>query len=193
MKKTLLTLALALTATASFAQTTISASQVCQKIASVNGSNGAACAQLISRNTFDAASLNLASKAVEKGSSFAIEILKTSANRRLEVNAGITCEKILAVNSQNAIACLNVVLDTVPSMQLLRIADRLIPKGSVSAIDALKMGAGAYLFAPLAEICEAMADVNSSNTVLCIQAIANKVTMNGAEQVCRTSLSQGSA
>lgn len=193
MKKTLFTLALALTASASFAQTTISAAQVCQKIAAVNGANGTICAQLISRNTFDGASLNLASKAVEKGSAIAIEILKASANRRLEMNAGITCEKILAVNPQNAVAALNVVLDTIPAMELLRISDRLIPKGSAHAVEALKVGAGAYLYAPLADICEAMADLNPANTVLCVQAISNKVSMNGAEQVCRTSLSQGSS
>lgn len=193
MKKALFTLAFALSATAGFAQTMTSAAQVCQKIASVNGSNGAICAQLISRNTFDQATLQVASRAVEKGSSVAIEVLQAGANRRLEMAAGQTCEQILAVNAQNGVLCVKTLVDTLPSMEVLRIANALVPKGSSHAIGALQAGANAYLFAPLADICEAMAAVNPSNTVVCIQTIANKVSMNGAEQVCRTSLSQGSA
>lgn len=193
MKKSLLTLALAVSSTLAFAQSNVSPNQVCSKVASINGSNGSICAQLISRNTFDQAALNLAYKAADSGSAIAVEILKASANRRLDIAAGKTCEKVLSVNAQNGIACVNAVLDLAPSSEILRIADRLIPQGSAHAVAALNAGAAAYIYAPLAEVCEAMASVNGSNTVLCVQAIANKVSMNGAEQVCRTSLSQGSA
>ncbi len=193
MKKSLLALTLALSASGAFAQTITSAAQVCQKIASVNGSNGSACAQLIARNNFEPAVLNLAYKAVPQGSAVALEIMKTGANRRLTMEAGSVCEQILAVNSQNSIACLNATLDTLPAPELLRIASRLIPQGSANAVNALQAGSNAYFFAPLADICEAMASVNASNTVICVQTIANKVSMNGAEQVCRTALSQGSS
>lgn len=193
MKKSLLALTIALSASAAFAQTITSAAQVCQKIASVNGSNGSACAQLIARNTFDPAVLNLAYKAVPQGSAVALEIMKTGANRRLTLEAGQVCEQILAVNASNATACLNATLDTMPALELLRITSKLIPQGSANAVAALQAGANAYFFAPLADICEAMASVNASNTVICVQTIANKVSMNGAEQVCRTSLSQGSS
>lgn len=193
MKKSLLALTIALSTSAAFAQTVTTAAQVCQRIASVNGTNGAACAQLISRNTFDQAVLSLASRAVEKGSATALEIMKTGANRRLTLEAGAVCEQVLQVNTQNSIACLNATLDTMPAPELLRIASRLIPQGSAHAVGALTAGANAYFFAPLADICEAMASVNPSNTVICVQTIANKVSMNGAEQICKTSLSQGSS
>lgn len=193
MKKSLLALTIVLSTSAAFAQTVTSAAQVCQRIASVNGTNGAACAQLISRNTFDPAVLSLANRAVEKGSAVALEIMKTGANRRLTNEAGAVCEQILAVNTANATACLNATLDTIPAPELLRITSRLIPQGSANAVAALQAGTNAYFFAPLADICEAMASVNASNTVICIQTIANKVSMNGAEQICKTSLSQGSS
>lgn len=193
MKKSLLALTIALSASGVFAQVTTNAAQVCQRIAAVNGTNGAACAQLISRNTFDPAVLSLASRAVEKGSATALEIMKTGANRRLTMEAGAVCEQVLQVNTQNSIACLNATLDTLPAPELLRIASKLIPQGSANAVGALQAGANAYFFAPLADICEAMASVNASNTVICVQTIANKVSMNGSEQICKTSLSQGSA
>lgn len=193
MKKSLLALTLAISASGVFAQVTTNAAQVCQRIAAVNGTNGAACAQLISRNTFDPAVLSLASRAVEKGSAVALEIMKTGANRRLTLEAGAVCEQILAVNTSNVTPCLNATLDAIPSPELLRIASKLIPGGSANAVGALQAGTNAYFFAPLADICEAMASVNASNTVICVQTIANKVSMNGSEQICKTSLSQGSS
>ena len=193
MKKRLLTLALAVSSTVAFAQSNLSPAQVCSKVASINGSNGSICAQIISRNSLDQAALNLAYKAADSGSAIAVEILKASANRRLDIAAGKTCEKVLSVNAQNSIACVNAVLDLSPSLDLLRIAEKLIPQGSAHTVAALSAGAAAYIYAPLAEVCEAMVSVNGANTVLCVQAIANKVSMNGSEQVCRTAISQGSA
>jgi hypothetical protein len=193
MKKSIFALSIALCASGAFAQTITSATQVCQRIASVNGTNGANCAQLISRNNFEPAVLSLAYKAVPQGSATALEIMRTGANRRLTQEAGALCEQFLSVNAQNSIACLNATLDTFPAPELLRISSRLIPQGSSYAVSALQAGANAYFFSPLADICEAMASVNASNTVRCVQTIANKVSMNGAEQVCRSALTQGSS
>ncbi len=193
MKKILLTLAFVVSTTQAFSQTTLTASQVCQRVASANPSNGSVCAQLISRNYFDQALLSLANRAVDKGTAISVEILKVGANRRLESNSGAFCEQVLETNPQNAVNCLNATLDLVFSPDLLRIATKLVPQGTSTAISALSAGGESYFFAPLMNICEEMVTVNASNTVACIQLIANKVSMNGAEQVCRTSLSQGTS
>ena len=193
MKGKLMTLALALTTTGAFAQTNISANQVCQRMATVNASNASICAQLISRNSFDPAALSLAHKAIPQGSAFAISILQTSANRRLDSNAGNTCERILEVNANNSVECLKAVLDTAPSLDLLKVANKMIPHGSTHAVNVLKSNANAYFFGPLVDVCEAMVSVNAGNAVVCMQEIANKVSQQGSEQICRTSLSQGSA
>lgn len=193
MKKSLLALTIALSTSGVFAQTTMTAAQLCQNIAQVNGSNGAICAQLISRNTFDPAAISLANRVLSQGSANAIEVLKVSANRRLEFDAGQVCEQVAGVNGANTVACVNAVLDTRPAPELLRIASRVLSQGSAHTVGVLQAGANAYIFAPLADVCEGMASINGSNTILCVKAIANKVSMNGSEQVCKTALSQGSA
>jgi|GEM_PF-4005125 len=193
MKGKFITLALALTTTGAFAQTNISANQVCQRMTSVNASNASICAQLISRNNFDPAALSLANKAITHSSATAISILQTSANRRLDIEAGKTCERVLEVNSGNSIECLKAVLDTTPSFDLLRVANNLIPQGSVHTVNVLKSGVNAYFFGPLVDVCDAMVTVNAGNAVICMQEIANKVSREGSEQICRASLSQGSA
>lgn len=193
MIKCSLFLTLALFTIQGFAQTTLTAAQVCQRVANANPSNGSVCAQLISRNFFEPSLLSLANKAVEKGTSISIELLKAGANRRLESNAGLLCEGILEANPQNAVICLNTVLDLVFAPELIRVATKLIPQGSSNAINAIKAGGEAYFFAPLMDICEAMVSANPANTVACIQLIANKVSLNSSEQVCRTSLAQGTS
>lgn len=193
MKKTLLSIALALGATASFAQTVLSPNELCMNISRVNSSNGNICAQLISRNFYDPASISLANKVLAQGSANAIEVLKVTANRRMEPAAGQVCEQIAMVNSTNAVACASAVLDARPAPELLRIASRVLSQGSAHAVGVLNAGANAFIFAPLADVCEGMASINGSNTVICVQTIANKVSMNGSEQICRTALSNGSS
>lgn len=193
MKKSLLIVALTLGSAFAFAQSGVSPNQVCQKIAMVNASNASICAQLISRNNFDQAALNLAYKAIPHSSQIALSLLQVSANRRLEDSAGKTCERVLDVNAENSIACVKAVLDTNPSPELLRVANKLVPQGSIHVVNVLNIGANAYFFAPLVDICDAMVSVNAENAVICMQDIANKVSANGSEQICRTSLNQGSA
>ncbi len=193
MKKGLLTVVLAFSTTLGFAQTMVSATQVCQKIASINASNGSICAQLISRNTYDPASLKLAYAAVSQGSATAIEIMRATANRRMDPMAGDLCESVVAVNNSNGILCAKTVVDANVSPELTRIARAALSQGSTYAIGVLQAGVNTYLFAPLANVCERMASINGSNTVLCVKTIANKVSMNGSEQICQTSLSQGSS
>ena len=193
MKKALITVALAFSTTVGFAQTMVTATQVCQRIASINGSNGSICAQLISRNNFDPASLKLAYAAVAQSSSTAIEIMRETANRRMDPMAGELCESVVAINASNGVVCAKTVVDANVSPELVRIARAVLQQGSTYAIGTLQAGVNTYLYAPLATVCERMASINGSNTVLCVKTIANKVSMNGSEQICQTSLSQGSS
>lgn len=193
MKKTLMAAAFAICATAGFAQTMMSPAELCTKIARVNGSNGAICAQLISRNTFDPAAISIADRVLAKGSSYAIEVLNASANKMIDVAAGQVCERVADVNGSNTIPCVNAIANTRPSLTLLQIATAVLPKGSSFTIEVLNAGANAFLSSPLASICESVALVNGSNAVVCVQVIANKVTMNNSEEVCRASLNRGSS
>lgn len=193
MKKSLLVLIVALSATASFAQSGMSAAQVCQRVASVNGSNGAICAQLIARNTFDQGAIELANLVLAQGSSHAVEVMKATANRRFEMSAFQACSSIANVNGANTVACASAAVDKMITPELVRIVTKLASQGSSHVVGAVGAGAGSYFYAPLAEICEAMASVNGGNTVLCVSTIANKVTMNSSEQVCRTALNSGSS
>lgn len=193
MNKALITVALALTTTMGFAQTMVTATQVCQRIASVNASNGSICAQLISRNNYDPASLKLAYAAVAQGSATAIEIMRETANRKMDPMAGEVCERVVALNPNNGVICAKTVVDSSVSPELARIATAVLQQGSTHAVGVLQAGVNAYLFAPLASVCEGMARLNGNNTVLCVETIANKVSMNGSEQICQTSLSQGSS
>lgn len=193
MKKTILTLTLALSATAGFAQTMVTPTQVCQRIASINGTNGSICAQLISRNNYDPAALKLAYVAVAQGSSTAVEIMRETANRRMDPMSGELCEKVVTINSSNGVVCAKTVVDANVSPELIRISQAVLGQGSTYAVGALQAGVNSYFFSPLAEVCERMASINGSNTVACVRTIANKVSMNGSEQICKTSLSQGSS
>ena len=193
MKKSIIALTLALTASAGFAQTMVSPTQVCQKIASINGSNGNICAQLISRNNYDPAALKLAYVATAQGSSTAIEIMRETANRRMDPMSGELCESIIAINSSNGVVCAKTVVDANVSPELIRISRAVLAQGSSHAVGALQAGVNSYFFGPLANVCERMASVNGSNTVACVRTIANKISINGSEQICQTSLSQGSS
>lgn len=193
MKKQLLGLVVALSATAAFAQNYLTPAQVCQNVARVNGSNGAICAQLISQNQYDQGTLIAANAAIPSGSSYAIQVMRSGANRTVGAPAGEVCASVAKANASNTAPCIEAVADTIPSMELLDIAQRLIPNGSSYAVQALRAGANAYLYAPLANVCAEMVSVNASNTVVCVQVIANKVAMNGSEQVCRASMASGSS
>ena len=193
MKKFLLSLVVALSASASFAQSGMSAAQVCQRIAEVSGSNGAVCAQLIARNHFDQGALDLAHQVLSQGSTHAVGVLNATANRRFEVEAGQACSAIASISGSNTVACAKAAVDKRISPDLVRIVRPLAAQGSVHVVGAMQAGADAYLYSPLADVCVAMAGVSGSNTVACVSTIANKVTMNQSEQVCRTALNNGSS
>jgi hypothetical protein len=196
MKRTLFAVAITVSAFGAFAQSSdVTPTELCQKITRTNSSNGNVCAQLISRNTFEPQALRLASRTADsQGTSAAIEILRTTANRRYDLASFDVCEKILPVNSGNVIPCLNTIADATFAPEILRMSIKMLQsQGSTQALNMLKTGANIYLYAPAAEICEAMISINTTNAVVCIQTIANKVTLNGSEQICRTALSNGSA
>lgn len=195
MKKTLLALSLALGATAAFAQTVMTPTELCMKISRVNSSNGNVCAQLISRNIYEPQALNLSSRALDAhGSSSAIQILNATANKRYDSQSFSVCEAILPVNSANVIPCLSIIENATFAQEAIRMSKKqLAGQGSSAAISMLRATANVYLFPPAARICEEMIAINSSNAVVCIQVIANKITLNGSEQICRTALSNGSS
>ena len=193
MKKSLLALIVALSATTSFAQSGMSAAQVCQRVAAVNGSNGSICAQLIARNAFDQGAIDLANLVLSQGSSYAVEVMKATANRRFDMGAFQACSSIASINGSNTVACASAAVDKMVTPELGRIVSKLASQGSSYVVGAVQAGAGAYFYAPLAEICEAMGAINGTNTVACVSTIANKVTMNSSEQVCRTALNNGSS
>ena len=192
MKKSVLSLVLMLTASISFAQS-ITANSVCQRVAQANLANASACAQLISRNTFDQGALNVAYRAVDTGSANALEVLKVTANKRVDLNASVVCEKIVTVNPASIAPCMGTIADAFVAPELAQIALAVLNGGSSYTLAVLKAGINAYFFVPVADICVAMATVNPANTPVCTQVIANKIVMNGAEQVCRTSLNNGSS
>jgi hypothetical protein len=191
MTKTFFSLVLMLTASMSFAQS-ITAGAVCQKITQANAANSAICAQLIARNIFDQGALNVAYRTVDVGSSYAIEVLKVTANKRVDLNASMVCEKIISINSANVAPCMTTIADAYVAPELVQIASAVLQGGSSYALAVLKIGVNAYFFAPAANICTAMTTVNAANVPVCTQIIANKIVMNGAEQVCRTALNSGS-
>jgi hypothetical protein len=176
----------------SFAQS-ITANSVCQKVVQANSANGAACAQLIARNVFDQGALNVAYRTVDVGSSYAIEVLKVTANKRIDLNASMVCEKVVAANSANVAPCMSTIADAYVAPELVEIATAVLQGGSSYTLAVLKAGVNAYFYAPAANICTAMASVNAANVPVCTQVIANKIVLNGAEQVCRTSLNSGSS
>jgi hypothetical protein len=181
-----------LTASTSFAQS-ITANSVCQKINQANSANANACAQLIARNVFDQGALNVAFRAIDAGSSYAMEVLKVTANKRVDLNASLVCEKVVAVNSANVALCMATIADAYVAPELVQIAMAVLQGGSSYTLAALKTGVNAFFFAPAASICVAMATVNAANVQVCTQVIANKMVMNGAESVCRTALNSGSS
>lgn len=192
MKLKMFTVAMALTTAGAFAQST--PVEVCQKITRVNSTNGNVCAQMISRNTFDPYALSLSSKAVDaSGSTLAIEILKTTANKTYNPGPIQVCEKVLAVNGSNVVPCLNTIADARFAPEALIIAQKLLANSSSTAIEALKATANVYLFPPAAEVCDLMVPLNTTNTLECLRTIANKVTANGSEQICKTAISNGSS
>ncbi|MFP5386046.1 MAG: hypothetical protein ACLGHN_08215 [Bacteriovoracia bacterium] len=193
MKKMLLALTVALSLPAAFAQTSVSANEVCSRVASISGINGSKCAQLIARNQFDPAALSLAYAAIPQSSSYAVRILEVTANGRLDYAAGEACEKVVAVSGLNGVRCAEVTVNKMISPDLARIAKAVVHQGSSYAVSSLEAGADAYFFGPLAEVCMAITSVSGMNTVNCVKTIANKVTNNGAEQVCRSAVSQGSS
>lgn len=195
MKKGLLAVVLALSAVSAFAQMNTTATELCQKITRTNSSNGNICAQLISRNQFDPMALNLASRAVDaQGTSTAIQIMNTTANKRYEANSFQVCDQILGVNAANVIPCLTTIENARFAPEAIRMSlKQLSNQGSSAALNMLKITANVYLFPPAAEVCEEMISLNATNAVTCIQVIANKITLNGSEQICRTALSNGSS
>lgn len=195
MKKTLLAVVIALGATAAFAQVAPTATQLCQNISAANSTNGNVCAQLISRNRFDDASLRLAQRALStQNSSAAIEVMKLTANKRLEPSSGLLVEEIMAANSTNSLKALSLLLDVVPQQEILQFSRKLLSAGNSSvAIQGLEAGINKYFYAPLLGICDAMISVNQQNAIVCLNLVANKVSMNSSEQVCRTALNNGSS
>jgi hypothetical protein len=129
---------------------------------------------------------------VDTGSSNAIEVLKATANKRIDLNASTVCEKIVAINSGNVAPCMATIADAYVAPELVQIANAVLNGGSSYAIAVLKAGVNAYFYGPAADICTAMGSINSGNVQVCTQVIANKIVMNGAEQVCRTALNNGS-
>jgi hypothetical protein len=190
--KFLFSLALLVSASVSFAQS-VTAAQVCQKVASANASNGTICAQLIARNVFDQGALNVAFRSVDGGSSYAIEVLKVAANRRFDINGTIVCEKVVAANSSNVAPCMTAIADMYVDSALSRVALAALTGGTSYAVAVLKAGANATFFQPIADICVGVAQANPANASVCIQVIADKTVLNGAEAVCRTSLSSGTS
>lgn len=195
MKTKLLALVLSFSAFTAFAQSQVSATQLCQNISSVNSANGNVCAQLISRNRFDDASLRLAQRALtSQNSSSAIEVLKLTANKRLEPASGQFVEEVMAVNSANSLKVLSLLLDVIPQPEILQFARKLLSAGNSSnALAGLEAGVNRYFFPPLLNICEAIIPVNQTNAIVCLGVVANKVSMNGSEAVCRTALNNGSS
>lgn len=193
MKKQALAILFALMATGAFAQSYTSPAELCQKITLLSPSNGTICAQLIAHNSFDVGVLMTADRAASVGSSYAIQVLKVGANRRMDAQAGEVCVGVASISGSNAVPCVEALLDTRSNPELLAIAKRLTSTGTSYTVQALKVGANAYLYAPLASICEDMTSLSPSNTVVCVETIANKMSYNGSEQVCRTALSRGSS
>lgn len=195
MKKTLIAMAFALGATAGFAQTVMTPTDLCVQITRLNSSNGNVCAQLISRNTFDPQAIQLASKAAAtQGSQAAINILNITANKRYDSHSFQVCEAILPVNASNVAPCLSTIENATFAPEAIRMSlKQLSGQGSSAALNMLKATANVYLFPPAAQVCEDMIAINASNAVVCIQVIANKVTLNGSEAICRTALSNGSS
>lgn len=194
MKTKILALVLGFSAFSAFAQQ-ISPTQLCQNISSVNGANGNVCAQLISRNRFDETSIRIAQRALTtQNSSSAIEVLKLTANKRLEPSSGLFVEEVMSVNSANSLKALSLLLDVVPQPEILQFARKLLSAGNSSnALQGLEAGVNRYFYPPLLNICEAIISVNQANAIACLGVVANKVSMNGAEQVCRTALNNGSS
>lgn len=195
MKKTLFAMAFALTATAGFAQTIMTPTELCMQVSRLNSSNGNVCAQLISRNTYDPLAITLASKAAAtQGSQAAINILNVTANKRYDSQSMQVCEAIVPVNASNVIPCLQTIENATFAPEAIRMSlKQLSGQGSQAALNMLKATANVYLFPPAAQVCEDMISINATNAVVCIQVIANKVTLNGSEQICRTALSNGSS
>lgn len=172
----------------------VTPAQVCQTISNFSASNGAMCAQAISRSNFDNGAVEVAYALATAGStSSATQVMQMSGNRYLDDNAAEVCKKIAPFSGSNAVACVTTSLDNAFDPSLTRIAAALASSGSTSsAVTALQNARNAVASPGAAAVCETIAPYSGSNAASCVTAIINKEYFNNSESVCMTLARNGS-
>ncbi|MBY0517628.1 MAG: hypothetical protein K2P81_12000 [Bacteriovoracaceae bacterium] len=159
---------------------------VCRRISAWNSTNGASCAQVISRSRFDQAVIDVAYGLANTGNTSAsLSVMQTGANRRMDANTTRVCTRVASWNATNAIACVANALDASFDESALNVAYNLANSGNTSAaVEALKNARDAYIVPSAARVCERVASWNATNGAACVAIIANKDFMNGTESIC---------
>ncbi len=175
-----------------FAQNT--PASVCQTVSRFNGASGAACAQSISRGSFDQSAVDVAAQLANQGShTNAAQVMQISVNAYLDDGVGPVCITVARFNGASGVECVRVSLDNAFDPGVLSIAQQLANQGSHSnAITALSNGKNAAVNPAAAAVCVTVARFNGANGAACVTAILNKDYFNNSESVCATLASQGS-
>lgn len=170
----------------SLAQTVYGPVDVCRRVSSWNSTNGANCAQVISRSRFDQAVIDVAYALANSGNtSAAVSVMQNGANRRMEANTARVCLRVASWNASNAINCVNEALDAFFEEPALDVAYALANTGNTSAaVEAMRNSRNAYIHPGAARVCQRAASWNATNGASCLKAIANKDFLNGTETIC---------
>lgn len=188
MKKAILALGL-FSAFSAFAQTTpVGVCEAVRRNTSIQA-NTTRCAEIISRNTFDPNVLTLIANLASSSPSEAVNALQASANSNFDVNAVRACNAVRANTSilVNVTNCIVATANNIYTPEVALLAERVASSSPSEAVNLIKIAGNAYFMPSAVDACNSVRANTSilANVTNCVNAIKNKVFLNGAESMCK--------
>ncbi len=157
---------------------------VCREIIAQRPSLEASCRRLSSR-TFSEGALRVSLKALKTNPTIAMEVLQTAQGRRIQRSSAEVCEEYVFFHPWNAGPCIDAISNRQLSLEVLRIARKLIQKKDGRlALDILAWREGTELNPELSVVCEEVAARSPALAEKCVRTILGKRRSKGVES-CR--------
>ncbi|OUR99577.1 hypothetical protein A9Q84_00725 [Halobacteriovorax marinus] len=158
---------------------------VCNKIQSINSSNGARCVSIISRGAYisdEAAGVCLV--AANSSTSSALKCLQAAVDKSIQPSAAKVCKKVASINSNNVQSCMSAIGDATYSGGITKSCLTTANSSTSQAVKCLQTAKNSYIQDSAVKVCTKVASINTNNVVSCVSALKDKEFYNGVENIC---------